>query len=97
MSLLLIKVLELIFAIGGVTGLCVHSVPPWLTWLCFFFFLCLDTWRSLRVGVIAVAGLTKYYLGDVDRDDSPVLFACFIMFQGLLALVCLFGFLFSLR
>jgi hypothetical protein len=96
MSLKMLIVLETIFAVFGIIGFCLDSVPRWETWLCCFLFLGLDIWRSLRVGIISTSGFTRYYSFTFTRDDSPVLFSCVIAFQGLLTLICFFVFLLSL-
>ena len=96
MSLQLIQVLELVFAISTVIGFSVHSMPRWEEWLSLFLCLAFDTWRCLRVGEISTGNSTRWYGFTFNRDDSPELFACAVVFQVLLTVGSFFIFLYSL-
>ena len=92
-----ISYVALVFGVLGVACLCIKSVPGWAGFLCFSIFLSLDLFVSLRVGAISSKwGPFGAWFYTYRRDEWPVLFTWCAMIQGLLAVGCLFVFLFSL-
>jgi len=97
MSSQFLSIVALGFGILGVLGLCAASVPGWAGFFCFFVFLGLDLFVSLREGAISSKwGPFGAWFYTYRRDEWPVLFMWCAMIQGLLAVICLFVFLFSL-
>lgn len=89
-------ILETIFALAAIAGLCLDTVPHWEAWLCMSLFCGLDTWRCWRVGEVSTAGLFRGSFIRFDSEESPLIFTCLMICQGLLTLACFGAFLFYL-
>jgi len=97
MSSRFLNYVSLVLGVLGVADLFIKSAPRWAGFLCLFAFLALDLFVSLREGAISSKwGPFGAWFYTYRRDEWPVLFMWCATIQGLLAIGCLFAFLFSL-
>ena len=97
MSSRVLKGVAVTFGVLGVVALFATSAPRWVGFLCFFLFMSLDLFVSLRDGAISSEfGPFGAWFHTYHRDEWPTLFMWCVMIQGLIAVGCLFAFLFSL-
>jgi hypothetical protein len=93
----ILKYVELGFGLLGFIGLYIESVPRWVVFFCFFVFLALDLFVSLREGAVSSKwGPFGAWFYTYRRDEWPVLYMWCVMIHGLLTVGFLFAFLFSL-